>query len=33
MEKGFAEEAGVDTQLIRTMVAMKMQKEIQRPRV
>ncbi|MGC8597317.1 MAG: protoglobin domain-containing protein [Thermocladium sp.] len=32
MEKGFAEEAGVDTQLIRTIVTLKAQ-EMQRPRV
>jgi len=32
MEKGFAEEAGADTQLIRTIVALKAQ-EMQRPRV
>ncbi|MFP3177723.1 MAG: protoglobin domain-containing protein [Thermocladium sp.] len=32
MERGFAEEAGADTQLIRTIVALKAQ-EMQRPRV
>ena len=32
MERGFAEEAGVDTQLIRTIVTLKAQ-EMQRPRV
>lgn len=32
MEKGFAEETGVDTQLIRTIVMLKAQ-EMQRPRV